>query len=78
MSMDSDWDFIVALATMAVVVAGVVLLYMFVTHARTAAANRRDRAASQAPEPEIEPPEPMFFRRYSGGAPESGRHERTP
>jgi hypothetical protein len=63
--MDSDWDFLVALATTAVVVATVVLVYMIVTYRRARADEPRapDAGASRA---EADP-EPIFFRRYTPG-----------
>ena len=64
--MDTDRDFIAALATMAVVVASVVLVYMLVTYLRSRVAERRERDASIAANAEAPPPEPVFFRRYTG------------
>ena len=66
MTMDSDWDFIVALATMAVVVASVVLIYMAVTHVRTRVAERRMLTQSQIANAERLAVRPVYFRRYTG------------
>lgn len=63
--MDSDRDFVAALATMAVVVASVVLVYMLVTYLRSRAAERRGREASIAANADEPAPEPVYFRRYT-------------
>ena len=60
-----DWDFLLTLAMTALVIAGVVVVYMLVTYRRMrAAAEAARRAAEAAPAPGEADREPVFFKRY--------------
>ena len=61
----ADWDFLITLATTALLIAVVVLVYMLVTYRRTrAAAEAARRAAELEPAPDDAVREPVFFKRY--------------
>ena len=61
----SDADFLVALAATALLIAGVVLIYIFVTYRRARDAERRSQRAAEtlAAAARLDR-EPVFFKRY--------------